>query len=200
MENLDQLASDSGNNKAVLEDLATAYVRIGRIQGAQLTAHLGANEHLCADLAHTGNFSEALLHCRTSLSILQAAATADPHDVQAAEDLATVFNTMSDALDRMGKPQDAMGWESKARTLYRSLEVRNPGSLETATNDATSLLHFGSLEAARGCRKGSGRRRGICSSARSTRARKITRFRTLYQQATHLAASAKPPPDWAREQ
>ena len=41
LEYLDQMASDAGENPAVLRDLATAYVRIGRIQSAEQTAHLG---------------------------------------------------------------------------------------------------------------------------------------------------------------
>jgi eukaryotic-like serine/threonine-protein kinase len=170
---------------------------------ADLHSLLGdANERLCADLARTGNFGEALRHCRMSIGIYQAA-NADPNDVQAAEDLATAFNAMSETLDRMGKPQDAIGWESKARTLYRAIEVKNPGSLDTATNDATSLLHFGSLEAKLGLHAASAKDLG---EARDMLQRQMEQspknrpIQDLYQRATGLAASAQHPPDGTREQ
>jgi tetratricopeptide (TPR) repeat protein len=162
---------------------------------ADLHSLLGdANEHLCADLARTGSFGEALQHCRTSLGIYQAAANADPNDVQAEEDLATSFNAMSETLDRMGKPRDAIGWESKARTLYRAIEVKNPGSLDTATNDATSLLHFGSLEAKLGLQAAAAKDLG---EARDMLQRQIKQspknrpIQDLYEQAARLAATAR---------
>lgn len=41
LEYLDQLSADSGDNPAVLRDLALAYRRIGNIQGTEQSAHLG---------------------------------------------------------------------------------------------------------------------------------------------------------------
>jgi hypothetical protein len=108
------------------------------------------------------------------------------------------FNAMSETLDRMGKPRDAIGWESKARTLYRAIEVKNPGSLDTATNDAASLLHFGSLEAKLGLRAAAAKDLG---EARDVLQRQVTQspknrpIQDLYQQAARLAASAKQRPD-----
>jgi hypothetical protein len=105
---------------------------------------------------------------------------------------------MSETLDRMGKPRDAIGWESKARTLYRAIEVKNPGSLDTATNDAASLLHFGSLEAKLGLRAAAAKDLG---EARDVLQRQVTQspknrpIQDLYQQAARLAASAKQRPD-----
>jgi len=115
---------------------------------ADLHSLLGdGNEHLCLDLAQTGKYEESLRHCRTSLDIYRSAAKADPNDIQSAEDLATALSAMSEVLDRMGKPRDAFRWETEARTLYRTIETKDPDSLETAGNDASSLLHYGTLEA-----------------------------------------------------
>jgi tetratricopeptide (TPR) repeat protein len=162
---------------------------------ADLHSLLGdANERLCADLGHIGDFDEALRHCRTSLDIYQAAANADPNDAQAEEDLATSFNAMSETLDLMDKPRDAIAWESKARTLYRAIEAKNSVSLDTATNDAASLLHFGSLEAQLGLGAAAAKDLG---EARDMLQRQIGQspknrpIQDLYERAARLAAAAR---------
>ncbi len=120
---------------------------------ADLHSLLGdAHEHLCQDLARTGHFAESLQQCRTSIDIYQASVKADPNDIQATEDLATAFNSMSEALERMGRSREAFEWESRARSLYRAIEVKDPDSLEAAGDDASSLVHFGTLESKLGLR------------------------------------------------
>lgn len=74
---LDEMASDSSNNKAVLTDLATAYIRFGRIQGAQLTAHLGG----------PGSLQNARRSYEKALEIRRRLAAAEPGNRQLQADV-----------------------------------------------------------------------------------------------------------------
>ncbi len=104
------------------------------------------NEHLCLDLTKLGRFAEATLHCENALGLYRKSLDADPHDVQAEEDLATAFSAMSDLRDAMGRTREALGWEEKAREAYRVVEAKDPDALQSAIDDASSLLHRGLLE------------------------------------------------------
>jgi len=59
--------------------------------------------------------------------------------------------------ERMGRLRESLVWEGKARELYRIIQTLDPDSLESATNDASSLLHLGELEAKAGMRVQAGK-------------------------------------------
>jgi hypothetical protein len=59
---------------------------------------------------------------------------------------------MSELKDSMGRPRDALDWEVKARHQFVALRSVDPDSFETATFDASSLLHTGTLEVRLGMR------------------------------------------------
>ena len=111
-----------------------------------------SDRHLCLDLAHTGNYAEALLRCNVSVDLDRQAVALDPNNSQALENLALVYSAMSELKDSMGRPRDALDWEVKARHQFVALRSVDPDSFETATFDASSLLHTGTLEVRLGMR------------------------------------------------
>jgi len=68
---LDEMSSDAGNSQAVLRDLASAYKRVGKIQAAEETAHLGG----------PGSLQNGRQSFEKAVAIRQRLADADPNNV-----------------------------------------------------------------------------------------------------------------------
>ncbi len=128
---------------ADLEPRAAASPNDTNVQRAFATA----NQNLCEMLARANLFSDIRRPCERAVEGFGGLVQADKNNVQAIEDLANADWTMSLALDRMNLPRDAIGFEQRARALYRDVEARDPDSTEAADEDGESLLHLGILEA-----------------------------------------------------
>jgi eukaryotic-like serine/threonine-protein kinase len=78
---LDRLAQESRGDTDLQRELAEAYQRVGNIQGGTMFANLGDTK-------------AALKSQRKALALRRQIATADPHDVRAARDLAVSLRTV----------------------------------------------------------------------------------------------------------
>lgn len=183
-------AAEERQALAVWEPMAAESPRNVELRGMVADA----NESLCRDLAHEARYPEASPHCREAVAQFSSVADEDPNNVQAKEDLATAFSAMSDLLDSSGRPGPAIEWENKARTLYTMLAAKDPDSLENATNDASSLLHLGSMESRAGKRAAGARdlRESRDMLERQMKqSPKNYQIATLYRQASAALDSAK---------
>jgi non-specific serine/threonine protein kinase/serine/threonine-protein kinase len=117
LEYLDSLAQEAGGEWSLQIELATAYVKVGDVQGQSYYANLGDTQG-------------ALASYRKALAIRQALAAADPENATNRLELARCHNKVGDVLAKMGNLADASASYREARLLSESLVAQDPASLD----------------------------------------------------------------------
>jgi len=105
------------------------------------------NGNLCESLAYAGSFSQVRGLCRKAIAISENMVKSDKNNVQALADLANSNMTMGLALYLMHSPREALVFEQRAASMYRSLAVRDPDPLSNAIDDAESHIYLARSEA-----------------------------------------------------
>jgi serine/threonine protein kinase/tetratricopeptide (TPR) repeat protein len=115
LEYLDSLASEAADNPALQRDLATAYEKIGDIQGNQYVANLG-------------DADGALTSYRKALAIREKLAkTADTLDARM--ELGRTYRALGDILEQKGDVPDSMENYRRSKATFEELAAANPGNM-----------------------------------------------------------------------
>lgn len=114
---LDGLASEESNDATLQLEIATAYERIGDVQGGRLQANLG----------NTGGAIESY---RKASAILQTPPLSDL-DTTASKSLnASIGKKLGELLWEKGDLKDALEESNKSQTLYQKLSEENPSEFD----------------------------------------------------------------------
>lgn len=119
LEYLDSLAQESAGDWSLQSELATAYVKVGDVQGQAYYANLGDSQR-------------ALASYRKALAIREALVAADPENATNRLELARCHNKVGDVLAKMGNLAAASANYREARLLSELLVAREPASLDKA--------------------------------------------------------------------
>lgn len=112
LEYLDSLAQESGDDPSLQRELATAYEKIGDIQGNPYSANLGDTDG-------------ALASYRKALSIREALGRAQPTtDVQM--ELGRSYRGMGDILEQKGEVADCLNYYRRSLSIFESLAAARP--------------------------------------------------------------------------
>ena len=137
LEYLSSLSHEAGEDRSLQSELATAYERVGDVQGNPSHANLG-------------DIAGALDSYRRSLGILESLRTTDPNNMKVKRQLSTEYYNVGLCLDAMGDYQGALQNSRKAlaidETLLSSGDPNDVDNLAGDYNDiANKLEHIGDL-------------------------------------------------------
>lgn len=114
LEYLDKLAQDAASDTTLLLELATAYRRVGDVQGNPTNANLG----------HT---QSALTSYRKALTLAQTAIASNPEAIKARNTLGLIEERLSDVQAATGALEAADSSLRAAVDLYRQIARDRPG-------------------------------------------------------------------------
>jgi eukaryotic-like serine/threonine-protein kinase len=117
LEYLDSLAREAEGEWSLQSELATAYVKVGDVQGQSYYANLGDTQG-------------ALASYRKALAIRQALAVIDPENATNRLELLRCHAKVGDMLSKMGDLSGASASYREARLLAESLAAQDPASLD----------------------------------------------------------------------
>jgi len=132
LEYLDRLSQDAGRDRSLQGELATAYVKVGDVQGQSYYANLGDS-------------AGALVSYRKALKIRETLATDDPSNLANRLDLARCYNKVGEMLAKMGDQSNASANYQKALSLVESLVAQDSSSLDNGNELVLTLTRFGYL-------------------------------------------------------
>ncbi len=174
IEYLDSLAQEAAGDVSLQAELATAYERIGDIQGNPYVANLGDG-------------ASSLQSYRHALALREAILQKNPRDVTAQLDVAQSLLSMSGAIEYAEGADAALSLSQRALQLCEAVAAQQPqgprwrrllmGSNEAIGNDlAAKNDHAGALER---FRKNLALLEGLCQEAQPTAAEKAKCLRRL---------------------
>ena len=117
LEYLDRLAKDVGDDPALQRELATAYEKVGTVQGWPSGANLG-------------NTAGALENYRKALALRKGLAAAHPADAQAPRDLAAMHLRIGNLLARTPETAAAVEHHRQALAIWEKLSAAEPSNAE----------------------------------------------------------------------
>ncbi|HUQ92077.1 MAG TPA: protein kinase [Bryobacteraceae bacterium] len=115
MEYLNSLSREASGDPALERELASAYQRVGDLQGNPNGANLG-------------DITGALQSYRKSMSIREALLKAAPKDQESRRDLAASHEAIGDVLLTAGSLEEALNSYQKAQVIREALFKENPSS------------------------------------------------------------------------
>ncbi|MEP6570575.1 MAG: serine/threonine-protein kinase [Acidobacteriota bacterium] len=130
---LDSLSRESANDPALQLELATAYERIGSIQGNSYYSNLGDTEG-------------ALRSYRTSVALLERVATTEPDPRALRRQLAASYSGLADMLYVKNELQEALANYDKAAGLLRGVSDEDPANEDLRNDLAILYSHLGDLK------------------------------------------------------
>lgn len=122
LEYLDKLARESQNDPSLQRELATAYKKVGDVQGNPYNANLGDSDG-------------ALASYRKALAISETLSGADPTNVRDRRDLVEMYMSVADLLWAKGENAGSLDTYRKALTIREALSAADPSN----TNDRNQL-------------------------------------------------------------
>jgi eukaryotic-like serine/threonine-protein kinase len=126
---LDGLAKEANGDLALERELATAYERVGELQGM-----LGQSQNL-------GNTSAALDSYRKAARIRESLVAGAPKDEAARNDLAHLYRNLGELLAVRNDLVKALEYDRKALSLYQSLHSAKPN--DRATSRGLAAAYYG---------------------------------------------------------
>jgi tetratricopeptide (TPR) repeat protein len=129
---LNELAKDAGRDRALQFELATAYQKVGDVQGYGGAANLG-------------NTAAALDSHRKALTLAQTLAAGDP-DPKIRRLLARAYQRVAALSQGQDKKQTTLDQYRRARAIEDTVYAANPDSIEDADLLTSILLGQGLLE------------------------------------------------------
>ena len=132
LEYLDRLARDATSDTSLLLELATAYRRVGDVQGNPTNANLGRSQ-------------DALVSYRKALAIARTATASAPDDPDAYNTLGLILEKLSDVQAATGTLEAADSSLQNAVAFYRQVAREHPGEAVYWTQYAIGLIKRGDL-------------------------------------------------------
>ncbi len=129
---LDQLAQTENADHRLLLDLATAYRKIGDVQGNPTNKNLGKP-------------SEALRSYQKGLASVRAVLEEDSTHVRGREVLANIYEKTGDVQATLGDPDSALENKTKSLGIYKSLADQFPDDPDRQLAHSISLIKLGDL-------------------------------------------------------
>ncbi|HXJ43782.1 MAG TPA: hypothetical protein VNH18_31145, partial [Bryobacteraceae bacterium] len=130
LELFDNLARDAKDDRQLQRELASAYERVGDVQGQAREANLG-------------DTSAALTSYRKALAIREGLAASAPRDADAKRDLVPNYGKLSDLLWAQGDAAGSMAYSQRLLKMSEDL-ASVPGALKAdVMRLATSYLDYG---------------------------------------------------------
>ena len=134
LEYLDSLSSEVGSDLVLLSELATAYEKVGDVQGALNNSSLGNIKAGLESYAKAGRLREAVF-------------TADPTNLESKEKLANNYYTTARTLWNNSQTKEAEEAFEKGLKLRRELAAAQPESVEAKNRLAVLLVDYGAIPA-----------------------------------------------------
>ena len=182
---LDRLASEPGADTTLQREVATAYARIGSVQGQSGTANLGQQ-------------TTAVASYRKAFSIFERLATAAPSDRQAQADLAAVQRNLGTLFTSVGDAQNAFDCLRASVSLYERLLAGQPSDASLQGELALSylawadiLVALGDLQQASSLAQKALRLSRRAADAAPTQERPQRALASTYRRVGAFAAAAK---------
>jgi eukaryotic-like serine/threonine-protein kinase len=126
LEYLDNLSREAGDDWQLRSELATAYQKVGDVQGNPFNPNLGDTKG-------------ALDSYEKSLAIRQILSDREPDNIKLREDLATVNKRIGDIHSLGGDYEKASGFYDKALELREKIVAENPQNFEARASLAEML-------------------------------------------------------------
>jgi serine/threonine protein kinase/tetratricopeptide (TPR) repeat protein len=130
---LDSLAGESGGDPSLQRELATAYQRVGDVQGL-----LNTQQNL-------GHSSDAQVSYRKAAKIREALAAANPGDAAARKDLAFIYQRIGQVCALLNDFAGAKENDQKAFAIYDALHRAAPNDANSSLSLAASYATLGRL-------------------------------------------------------
>jgi eukaryotic-like serine/threonine-protein kinase len=130
LEYLDNLSQESGNDASLQRELASAYEKVGLVQGSPYVASFG-------------DYQGALGSQKKALSIRETLAQATPQDVEVQTELAKSYSLVGDLLKVTGQTEGMLEHYQKAQTLLESLVVIEPANSKIRRELGTAYIRAG---------------------------------------------------------
>jgi non-specific serine/threonine protein kinase/serine/threonine-protein kinase len=130
LEYLDKLAHEASGNQSLLQELATAYLRVGDVQGRPGFANLGDK-------------AGAIASYRKSLQIREQLVVAGPVDDQVRRELATSHDRLGDSLRLTGDVAGALEHYRQSLHIREALSTARPTDAVTQRDLANSYSRLG---------------------------------------------------------
>ena len=129
---LDSLSSEASGDRELQAELATAYEKVGDVQGALNNSSLGDTEAGLASYAKASLLREAVL-------------AAEPGDLEAKEKLANNYYVTARTLWNNSQTAEAEAAFERALKLRRELVAMQPDSTEAKNRLAVLLIDYGAI-------------------------------------------------------
>ncbi|MBK6749265.1 MAG: protein kinase [Acidobacteria bacterium] len=134
LEYLDSLSMEVGSDLALQSELATAYEKVGDVQGALNNSSLG-------------NIKAGLESYEKARRLRETVYTADPSNLDTKEKLANNYYTTARTLWNNSQTKDAEEVFEKGLKLRRELAAAQPDSVEAKNRLAVLLVDYGAIPA-----------------------------------------------------
>ena len=131
---LDSLSAEAAGDRDLQSELATAYEKVGDVQGALNNSSLGDTKAGLQSYAKASRLREAVL-------------AAEPGDIEAKEKLANNYYVTARTLWNNTSTSEAEAAFEKALKLRRELVAEQPGSAEAKNRLAVLLIDYGAIPA-----------------------------------------------------
>jgi non-specific serine/threonine protein kinase/serine/threonine-protein kinase len=134
LEYLDRLAGEAAGDRALQTELATAYEKVGDVQGALTNSSLG-------------NIKAGLESYRKAQKLREDVLAAEPANIEAKEKLANNYYTTARTLWNNSETAAAEAEFEKALKLRRELAAAEPASVEFRDRLAVLLIDYAAIPA-----------------------------------------------------
>lgn len=132
LEYLNSLAEEAGNDPSLQRELASAYQKVGDVQGNPTNANLG-------------DTAGALASYRKALTIAEALVVAHPSDAEAQKSLALTYQKLSDLQGWTGDLNGAVESARKSVAFFTVLAEADATNLRTRQSRAISHIKLGDI-------------------------------------------------------
>jgi eukaryotic-like serine/threonine-protein kinase len=127
---LDSLSQEAGNDRSLQIELASAYEKIGDVQGLPLQGNLG-------------DPNGAVASYKKALAIREPIAAANPKDLEIRRQLVPNYGKLSDMMWSSGNSKSSLDYSSKAVVIAREVYRSNPSDPANELLYARDLLDHG---------------------------------------------------------
>ena len=132
LEYLGSLAQEAGDDPSLVKELATAYQKIGEVQGRPGSSNVGDKVG-------------ALESYRKSLALLEGLAAADPANTEYRREMQETYARMGEVLVETGRAREAVELSRKALEVSLSLSGAAPGDVQSRRTAGLAFHTLGDL-------------------------------------------------------
>ena len=133
LEYLDRLAQEAGGDRSIQSELASAYFRIGEVQGKPYLPNLGDS-------------AGALASFRKAQALLESLLAAEPKNRQVQRDLASTYRYLGSILSFTGDLDGGLKYQVKAVAMFEAVTAADPGNIESRRNLVTAYNYLANAQ------------------------------------------------------